>query len=123
MSQSDYIKYKRVSQELKAINKLAPVLDPNDYVDYKEYSLENSIQNTKLQYNQLIPSGKKIIFNMEKSNTTTCPVFTICKNTNARTNRKPLLGSQFMPKPLRPLTQKQLGKDISELNICVCTNK
>ena len=53
MSQSDYLKYKRVSRELKT-NKLSPVFNDQDYVSYKEYALENTISNSKLTYNQRI---------------------------------------------------------------------
>ena len=38
MSQSDYLKYKRVATELK-INKLDPIFKPEDYVSYKEFYL------------------------------------------------------------------------------------
>ena len=122
MSQSDYIKYKRVSTQL-ANNKFPPIFDPENYVDYKEYSLENTIFNTRYRYNQLIPPNKTIVFDMEKSVSNTCAQnFAVCKNTNLRSNKIPLLRSQITPKPLRPLTNEQLGKSIQKLDICLCTN-
>jgi hypothetical protein len=62
MSQSDYLNFKRVSNELK-INKFTPVFNTKDYIDFKEYSIQNNITNTKLTYNQLCPSGYTKIFN------------------------------------------------------------
>jgi hypothetical protein len=62
MAQSDYLKYKRVTTELK-INgsKLSPVLDAQDYVNYKEYALEKSIVNNKTIYNRITPTGRQPI--------------------------------------------------------------
>jgi hypothetical protein len=71
---------KRVSTELK-INKFNPVFNTKDYIDFKEYSIQNNITNTKLTYNQLCPSGYKKIFNMEKK-VTNCPSFIVCRQTN-----------------------------------------
>jgi hypothetical protein len=95
MSQSDYIKYKRTSNELK-YNDYNAVFNTGDYIDLKQYSLENSITNNKLTFNQLTPTGSKRIFNMEKR-TTNCPTFRICKSTNLRTNRTPMLNVYFTP--------------------------
>ena len=115
MSQSDYLKYKRISTELK-INKLDPIFHPNDYLSYKEFSLENSIINEKINYNQLILPNKNMVFNMEKN---ICPLtFNTCKNTDVRTNRKPLLKSQITPSPLQPLYVKQKTNKV--MNFCDC---
>ena len=65
MSQSDYLNFKRVSNELK-INKYTPVFNTKDYIELKEYSIQNNIINTKLTYNQLCQTGYQKIFNMEK---------------------------------------------------------
>lgn len=119
MSQSDYLKYKRVATELK-INKLDPIFKPEDYVSYKEFSLENQIVNTKLRYNQLVLPNKKIIFDIEKT-TLSCPTFITCNNTNMRTNRKLLLKPQMSVNPLRPLLQKDIDKKLINLNLCVCS--
>jgi hypothetical protein len=136
MSQSDYIKYKKVSRELK-INKLNPILDSQEYIDYKQYALENTTPtrpnyvynggtstttNGKLSYNQLVPANKKIIFGIERSRTTTCPTFTLCTNTNQRTNRRALLQPQIDPRPLRPLTDKELATPLSSSQFCQCIN-
>lgn len=113
MSQSDYIKYKKMSTELKRMNKLEPILESNQYISYKNYALENKIQNTKITYNQLLLPNRTQIFNMEKK-VTDCPVFTTCLNTNLRANRK--LHTQIPVHPIRPLFQKNNKK-------CDCTQK
>jgi len=95
MSQSDYLNFKRVSNELK-INKFTPVFNTKDYIDFKEYSIHNNITNTKLTYNQLCPSGYTKIFNMEKK-VTNCPAFIVCRRTNIRPNRVPLASVYFTP--------------------------
>ena len=99
MSQSDYIKYKRVATELKNTKQVPAVLESQDYIGYKEYSMENKITNTKTLYNQLIPPGKKIIFDMEKK-VTNCPAFIICNNTNKRPNRVAMSKVYFTPTPV-----------------------
>jgi hypothetical protein len=127
MSQSDYIQYKKVANELR-INETAdsvypvdPVFNSRDYTDFKSYALETTVSNTKLNYNQLIPTGKKIIFNMEK-NTSNCPTFPLCTNTNTRSNRVILGGSRIGPwRNLRPLEEKVIAKTITELPLCACS--
>ncbi len=118
MSQSDYLKYKRVSRELKT-NKLSPVFNDQDYVSYKEYALENTISNSKLTYNRLIPPNTFRIMDMEKK-PTNCPTFKICTKTNERTNRVPLLGSQQEPTPSRPLNQKTTQITLANSPFCEC---
>lgn len=123
MSQSDYIKYKKVSVDLKT-NKLPSILNQQDYISFKEYSLENNIPVTKLNYNKLIPVNRQIVMNMEKktSNVSLCPTFIICKNTNNRTNRIPLLDTQIQPQPYRPLNERETAKDIKDTRLCLCIN-
>lgn len=123
MSQSDYIKYKKISTELKN-NKLPTILDPHNYSSYKEYALENTIQNTKFTYNQLQPANKTVIFDIEKK-VTNCPTFLICSGTNARLNR-PIYPQTYAPSysavnPIRPLTQKQIQPSIRKTKLCLCT--
>jgi hypothetical protein len=124
MSQSDYIKYKKISTELKSLNKYPSVLQEDDYNLFKEYSLENTIQNTKLTFNQFQPPGFTIINGMEKK-VTNCPNFPTCKDTNTRSNRKPLGGAFYYPHPLRPLTQKQIAAQTKSTlvtsKLCQCS--
>ena len=118
MSQSDYIKFKNTSFQLK-LQKLAPVLSSNQYRSFANYYLENTIVNNKLTYNQLAQPNKQMIFGMEKT-TTSCPIFTLCGNTNTRLNRVSLSGTQITPKPVRPLIMK---RDILTTDMCKCLQK
>ena len=107
MSQSDYIKFVKVSNRLAldASRNQLPVFDSSTYLDYKEYVLENTIPNTNVIYHMLTPTNEKIIFDMERK-TTNCPTTYECKNTNKRANRKPLPAVYYTPTP-QPLNWKQ----------------
>jgi len=87
MSQSDYLKYKNSSIVLKNIGDLPAVFDDQDNISYKRFSIGNSIVDTNKKYDQLVPTGTKILFGMERAKTATCPTtFSLC-NTNQRVNR------------------------------------
>ena len=123
MSQSDYIKFKKISIELTNSSDFPPIFNMSDYINYEEYALENTIRNTKITYNVLTPSNKLPVYGMLKSTTNTCAQnYKLCKNTNQRPNRRPLLGPQQTPTPPRPLTEEQLSKTIQQSDLCVCTN-
>ena len=96
MSQSDYIRYKRISNELKN-ETLPPVLNNQQYVDFKQYTILNNIVSLKPDYRKPIPFGTINIFDMNK-NVTFCPYFVTCKNTNTRPNRVPMSNVYFTPK-------------------------
>ena len=116
MSQSDYIKYKRVAVELKNQAKnLAPVIGAGQYVDYKAFTLENTIINTKQDYKKLTPSNSVNVFGMQINTPSNCSTFTLCTGTNSRVNRKPLTGTQSAAQPLPIL---QTHKTPSNLYIC-----
>ena len=120
MSQSDYVKYRRISTQLllDASKNQLPVMSSTNYLDYKEYVLENTIKNTSVISNLLTPSGEQIIFNMEKR-AAKCPTTYECVNTNKRANRTPLSTVFFTPVP-QPLNWKQ-KKNASWLkNECNC---
>ena len=91
MSQSDYITYKR-TQNIWNNGKLPPIFDPSTYTSLVDYSLENTVLNTKLSYSQLIPLNTQNIFSMEKSRSLYCVSFPVCSETNERTNRKLNIG-------------------------------
>ena len=99
MSQSDYIQRKKMSKELNIGNqaKFPHILTADDYTHYKQYSLENTITNSSKRYNQQTPIGKKVIFNMEVSNTTTCPSFNLCTNTQNRKSHVNIKPISFNP--------------------------
>jgi len=129
MSQSDYIKHKRVATELE-INKNPPVFNSGVYTSFLAYNLESTIINTKPDLSQLIPSTSQIIFNM-KLQVKSCPAFIACNNTNIRPNR---VNSAYVPSgtfpyvsPSRPITEKQLSKyidlSIHKSNLCNCVSQ
>ena len=117
MSQSDYIKYKRVATVLRE-NEQPPVMEPHNYVDFKQFALVNTIVNTKPVTNQLSLSGEQIIFGIHKV-VNKCPTFPLCKNTNTRINRVPMSSVYFTPVP-QPLSVKDTKiKNISR-TACAC---
>ena len=120
MSQSDYIKYRRISTQLSldASRNQMPVTRSTQYLDYKEYVLENTIPNTNIVYNLIAPSNEKIIFNMEKR-TSNCPTTYECVNTNKRANRVPMSQVYFTPKP-QPLNWMQKKNASRSKNGCIC---
>ena len=131
MSQSDYIKYKKTINELNGLNQheLPSVLNSQTYTSFKTYSLETSSSNTKTPYQKLVPSNKKIIFDMELK-TTNCPTFAMCRATNNRPNR--VLNVGLLPTGL-PTCMKYINKSETEKtctsisgyvkNSCVCSHK
>jgi hypothetical protein len=125
MSQSDYLKYKRVATILKVDNntkKQPPVFDSSVYNDNVEFSLENSVVNTKLVLNRLsLNVGNTAplpIWGMDKK-ISGCATFPICNNTNMRTNRLPLLGTQFDPVP-KPLNIEKRNEAANLKTACKC---
>ena len=89
MSQSDYIRYKKNTNQLKEINKLYPILASQDYTAFKQYTLESTITNTSPTLNRLALPDYKVIFDMERK-ISNCPIadFQMCNLTNQRLNRK-----------------------------------
>jgi dihydroorotate dehydrogenase len=88
MSQSDYIRYKKTSTKLLNITKLDPVLESQDYTEFKKYYLESNVINTKPVLNKLTPSGYSVIFDITKK-ISDCPIqnFIMCNHTQTRENR------------------------------------
>lgn len=95
MSQSDYIKYKRVQRELTEFNqtphKIPNVLHSGQYISYKEYSLENTIVSHNDMYTKFVDANVPIVFGMVKQCAANSPTFILCSGTNARGNRMTIL--------------------------------
>ena len=121
MSQSDYIRYKKTAIQLK-INKLEPVLTNEDYIAYTDFHLENTIPNTKINYNHLTPTNTQIIFDMERQNINNCPNFLLCKNTNQRPNRVKLVGTQITPRPIPKFVKDASNPRTNYRITCKCKN-
>ena len=114
MSQSDYIKYKKVSNLMKidTNNKQPPVITEDNYIMFKQYNLVNSIVDTKVKYNVLTPSGTQDVFGILR-NPQNCPTMLFCRNTNLRSNRIPMLEIHSIPK-FMPLTIKDTKQGCNE---------
>jgi len=130
MSQSDYIKYKKITTVLTIdmSNNFSPVLDSQNFLDYKEYVLENTVANSKIVYRRIVPSNVQVVLDMEKTkskvqnmatSTTVCPNFLLCKNTNQRPYRVPLSTVYFKPKP-QPLNWKETKNASWKKTACKC---
>lgn len=100
MSQGDYIRYKRISNELVEQSKLDPILSARKYTNYKEYTIENTVLNQVITYEKQNMANVAKVFGINKSNPQTCPMFILCNGTNLRANRRPLLGMQAAAQPL-----------------------
>jgi len=140
MSVSDYIKYKRVGTQLRDVlpnsKKQAPaVFDDQMYIDFKQYTVENTIFDSKLIENSLIPAGSNLVFNTLK-NVANCPQFPLCKETDKRTNRVPLSKVYYYQQPSPTYwkqkqtngqvyhNQRPFGQKFHTNNSgCTCTNK
>ena len=108
MSQSDLINYKKISNVLLEMKKLDSVLSSQDYIMFKQYTLESKITNQKPVLNQLVLSGNSSIFGMEK-NVSKCSSinnFTLCKKTNGRNNR--VLRTMNIPNLVNQHPEKQI---------------
>lgn len=121
MSQSDYIRYKKTGTQLK-INKLDPVLNNQDYLAYTDYNLENTITNTKINYNHLTLPNTQNVFNMERPNIANCPNFILCQNTNTRPNRVKLVGTQITPTPIIKFVKSSSNPRKNYRINCKCKN-
>ena len=93
MSQSDYISSKRKIYQStgNAMLTLPSILDAGTYIEFKGRAIANSTPNTSLRTSQIIPTGWYEEFGMERANvnydTTVCPAFVLCENTDTRVNR------------------------------------
>jgi hypothetical protein len=119
MSQSDYIKYKRVSNQLRN-EKQPPVLNSQTLIDFEQYALENTIINTVPALNRLVPTGSQRVFQMDKV-VGNCPIFPVCQNTNLRTNRLPMSSVYFTPTP-QPNNIKIVNNSATMRTGCDCTS-
>ena len=117
MSQSDYIRHKRLSKILNNVSELKPILNSQDYTDFKEYSLENTIKSAKNVYYKYIPPEAQYVYGMEIRNSAGCSDMSFCINTHLRENRatidgstviykNPVGGMNYQPKPMRPIALK-----------------
>ena len=126
MSQGDYIKRKQVAQTLRADglhtpNRFPAIFSSQDLLDYQQYQIVNNDSNTKINYNLITPTGKKIIFDIER-NVANCPTFVVCNNTNTRPNRV-LRTVADCPVSNQPLTWVERKNALERKPLCKCQLK
>lgn len=126
MSQSDYLKHKKNGTILKdSLSTMPSVLNPRDYLNFKQHNLVNTMTNTKTTFNKLKPENiTNRVFDIERT-TTNCTEFA-CTQTHLRPNRKPLTAIQgscfpIMKAPGRSVPTYYNGSTLKkpERNNCV----
>jgi hypothetical protein len=117
MSQSDYLKRKRIATILRLDAARYPVFSEKDLLDFKQFSLENSITSDNEILNRTLPDNKRMIFNIEQT-VDACPSFIVCSGTNERPNREPLIGKLCQDLPLNWRDRKDANE--IKYNKCTC---
>jgi hypothetical protein len=91
MSQSDYIKHKKITNELKNQKELPNVLTSHFYTRCLQYGIESEIIKNDIVFGPIAP--------LQKENG--CPIFILCTNTQERPNRqrgyKTMTMTSFIP--------------------------
>uniref|UniRef100_A0A6C0DRJ2 Uncharacterized protein n=1 Tax=viral metagenome TaxID=1070528 RepID=A0A6C0DRJ2_9ZZZZ len=128
MSQGDYIRYKRISTELK-YDTLPPVLSEQQYINFTQYSIENNVVSLKPDYRIPATYGTIKIFDMNKT-VLFCPTFLTCTGTDARPNRIPMSTVYFTPQYVKKYVKQPgnaktgcnciLNSVNTNKNICKC---
>jgi hypothetical protein len=67
MSQSDYIKFKKIATEMNSQTEFSPETDRN-YTGIKKFYVGNNVKDTTVYFNKLVKSDKQVVFDMEVSN-------------------------------------------------------
>ena len=71
MSQSDYLRRKRVANVLNLDAAQQPIMEPSRLREFKQYQLENEITTSSIRYHRITPANKQQILHMEKNVNTT----------------------------------------------------
>jgi hypothetical protein len=87
MSQSDYIGHKKIANILKHQEKLDNVLNSQEYTQFKTFALANTIVDSNITYNGIVPGTRQNVFGMEMEVSGNCPNMVFCTDTNSRANR------------------------------------
>ena len=122
MSQSDYIRYKRIGNELREQKKLEPVIDSGKYAAYKAFTVENTVTNSIPTYNKLQSADSVNVFGMQVKNDCYTNFFSLgpfnSYSGTYRLNRKPLMGTQINSQPIPKKSDKFKHKTPADLKIC-----
>ena len=132
MSQSDYLRRKRISNVLNLDAAKNPVYSSTQYGDFKQYQLENEITSTNISYRKIVPVSKQVIMDMER-NVANCPSFILCSGTSQRPNRVAHKGRMCEDLPLNwhdknevynakePWCKCKLNRSTTDANSCSCS--
>jgi hypothetical protein len=130
MSQSDYLRRKKMSNVLNLDSSADPIYDSKQYLDFKQYQIENQTVSTNVSYRKITPSNVQNILNMEKK-VANCPEFLLC-DPSTRPNRIPHKGPMCGNTPLNWWEVKektnlkqlwckcQLNRSTTDDNKCSC---
>ena len=105
MSESDRIRKKRITTELK-IQKFNPVFNSGEYTEFQSFNLVNATKNTTFEADDLDKSNVKILdyFDVKMNNVrdangnSLCPNY-LCRPYNLWPNRRPLGAIYAAPRP------------------------
>jgi len=119
MSQSDYLEHKKMATQLKIDNAdFNPVLNAQQYIQFKKFQLNNTITSTNKEWSLLEQSGKQRIFSMYLD-VSGCSSFLLCSGTDQRPHREAMLGI-YKHKFPEPLTIMERNEATNMKNGCDC---
>jgi len=88
MSQSDYIRHKKMANILRDQENLGNVLNAQDLTHFKTFQLSNTIFDSNVTINNhILPENTQIVFNIEMDTSGNCPNIAFCTGTDKRANR------------------------------------
>jgi len=116
MSQSDYLRRKRVSTVLRVDPNENPIYSSKQLLAFKQYQIENNVTSSNISYRKIKPAGKQVVYEMVRD-VTNCPTF-ICENTSQRPNRVAHVGRMCNNHPLNWWEKK--ANEVSKELWCKC---
>lgn len=119
MSQSDYLKHKKIATLLKIDQvDFNPVLDSQQYIQFKQFQLNNTIISSNQQWSNIDYNTKQRIYSMDLD-VSNCTPFIVCSNTDKRPHRVPMLDIYKKAFP-EPLNIQQRNQAINLKANCMC---
>lgn len=90
MSQGDYLRAKRTIYEM-SFSDIPNTVDAGTYSRFRGYTIANSVRGNTSVWQQLTPANYYSVFDITRPiagyDTTACPAFALCNQTNLRANR------------------------------------
>jgi len=112
MSQSDYLKHKKLATELKFQADFRPILESQKYTQYKEFSIDHTKKANKMVYSDMQESDMRCYFNIARP--PTCTTIPCQENMEFR---RPV--SDVYVKPM-PTKLPPISKSILQTPYCQC---